>query len=115
METSVVPFVLSVIDQGQLQTLAYGVGGNLILGVLAALVRDKFELVKLINFWKRVITVFGSYVAVSIAAKGFTDLGELRTAIWLALLAYLLAQILANLQELTGITIPEKLQRWIER
>ena len=111
----IVNFILSVVDKGQLQILAYLCGANFILGTVAALSKGKFELVQLMGFWRRVLVVFGSYSAVAIAAKGLADFTPLREAIWLALLAYLTAQIISNITELTGITIPAGLKKLIER
>ncbi len=73
-------FVKSVVDAGQLQVLAYLVMANLILGVVAAIVKGTFELNKLVDFWKRVVMVFGSYLSVSLASKAMTDLEVMRTS-----------------------------------
>lgn len=108
-------FLLSVVDRNQLQVLAYLCSANLILGVVAALAKGKFELVLLMAFWRRVLVVFGSYLAVAIAAKGLADFTPLREAIWVGLLAYLAAQIISNITDLTGIHLPDGLKKYIER
>ncbi len=107
-------FVKSVVDAGQLQVLAYLVMANLILGVVAAIVKGTFELNKLVDFWKRVVMVFGSYLAVSLASKAMADLEVMRTSAWIALLAFMSAQIIGNLREL-GLPIPAKITKFIER
>lgn len=107
-------FVKSVVDAGQLQILAYLVMANLILGVIAAVVKDTFELNRLKDFWKRVVMVFGSYLAVSLASKAMADLEVMRTSVWVALLAFLVAQIVGNLKEL-GLPLPDKISKFIER
>ena len=107
-------FLKSVVDPLQAQTLAYGIGLNLILGIIAALVKGEFELNRLKDFGKRVVVTFGSYVAVAIAAKAVGDFEPLRTAAWLALSAFLVAQIVGNLKEL-GLPIPKKVRKFIEK
>lgn len=110
-----VPWILGLVDPTQAKVLAYLSGANLVLGVAAALFHGKFELAKLMDFWKRVAIVFLSYVSVALAAKGLADFEPLLTAVWVALIGFLVTQIVSNITELLGIKIPEGLQKWLER
>lgn len=114
MDKSLVAFVLGVVNVQQLNVLAYLCGANLLLGLVAALAKGQFELAKLKDFWRRVAVVFGSYLSVAIAVKGFADFTPLVTAIWVALLAYLVAQIVGNLKDI-GLPIPEGIAKFIEK
>lgn len=114
MDTSIVEFVKSVLSAQELQVLAYLCGANLLMGLVAALAKGKFELIQLMNFWRRVAVVFGSYTVVAIAVKGFADFAPMREAIWVALIAYLVAHILGNLKDI-GLPIPEGLQKFIDK
>ena len=110
----IMQFILSVIDKGQLQVLAYMIAANLILGLVAALKDGGFELARIKDFWRRVGVVFGSYLVVAIAAKGLADFEALRTVAWYALIAFMATQIVGNLKSF-GLPIPDGLQKWIER
>lgn len=107
-------FLLSVIDKGQLQILAYLCGANFALGTLAALLSGKFEVVKLKDFWKKVLLTFGAYASVAIAAKGLADFDPLLEITWVALIGYLAAQLVSNLKDL-GLPIPDSLSKYIEK
>ena len=107
-------FLFSIVDKGQLQILADLLGANLILGVIASIAKGKFELIKLQDFWKRALVVFGGYVAVALASKGLADFEPLRTAAWVAMMAYLAANIVGNLKDI-GIPVPAGLMKYIER
>lgn len=111
---SVLQFIQGLVDPVQAQALAYLCGANLLLGALAALVKGQFELVRLADFWKRVAVVFGSYLAVSIASRAMADFAPLQTALWVALLAYLAAQVTGNLKDL-GLPIPDRISNFLER
>ena len=109
----IIDFIQRVVDKQQLQVLSYLIAANFVLGIVAALARGTFELVKLMGFWKRVAVTFGSYLTVAIAAMGLTDFGPMREAIWVALIAYLAANILGNIKDLIGRDLPG--QKWVER
>ncbi len=108
-------FILSVIDKTQLQVLAYLLGANLLLGLIAALYKGDFEVARIKDFWKRVAVVFGAYITVAIAAKGMADFTPLVAAAWLALIGYLGTQILSNLRDLKIIPSHIMLWKWLER
>lgn len=111
-------FLKSIVDPVQAQTLAYLVTANLILGILAALITVKFEIARLADFGKRVAIVFGVYLAVAIAVKAMADFEPLRLAIWIALIGYLVSQILGNIKDIlkkVGIPLPDGLMQWVER
>ncbi|MDP2730565.1 MAG: hypothetical protein Q8O55_08775 [Dehalococcoidales bacterium] len=107
--------VLSVIDKTQLRVLAYLLGANLLLGVIAALYKGDFEVARIKDFWKRVAIVFGAYVTVAIAARGLADFAPLATASWLALIGYLVTQIMSNLRDLKILPSHIMLWKWLER
>ncbi|MDO8634896.1 MAG: phage holin family protein [Dehalococcoidia bacterium] len=107
--------ILSVIDKTQLQVLAYLLGANLLMGVIAALYKGDFQIARLKDFWKRVLVVFGAYVTVAVAARGLADFAPLATAVWIALIGYLSTQILTNLRDLKIIPSHIMLWKWLER
>ncbi len=111
-------FLKSIVDPVQAQSLAYLVTANLILGIIAALATEKFEIARLADFGKRVAIVFGIYLAVAFAVKAMADFEPLRLAIWIALIGYLVSQIVGNVKDLlkkVGIPLPDGLMQWIER
>lgn len=111
---NILEFIQEMVSDGQVQTLGWLILANVILGTVAALYRGKFELVKFMDFGKRVIVIFGSYLGVAIAAKGMADFDSLITVYWAALLAYMAGQILSNLKELGIAPIPDSIMRFVE-
>ena len=107
-------FLRSLVDPTQAQVLIYMIAANVILGIGASVLSGTFELNKLLNFWKRVLTVFGAYIAVSIVGTVLTDFEAMRTVIWATLIAYMTAQIVGNLKDL-GLLIPKGVSKFIER
>ncbi len=107
-------FVASVVDIGQLKVLAYLLTFNFGLGVLVAVWKGMFELVKLKDIWKRIGVVFGVYILASALLKGLADFAPLATLVYAGLVADVSARIVALLKEL-GLPIPDSLMRWVER
>ena len=110
----IVEFLKSIVDPTQAQVLTYLILANILTGVVGALAKGKFELVKVVEFWKRLGVVVGAYLIASLAAKGLADSELLRDVCWVALLAHLAGHIISNLKE-WGLPVPDKLSRWIER
>lgn len=110
----IMQFLKSIVNPSQAQVLMYLVAANLLLGIVAALAKGAFELAKLKDFWKRVLVVFGSYLVVSVAAKGLADFVPMVTVIWVALIAYMAAQIVSNLKDM-GLPIPSSVTKYVEK
>ena len=110
----ILSFISKIVDIGQLQVLGYLIGANFVLGTVAALVKGKFEIARLKDFWKRVGTVFGAYITVAVLAKGIADWAIMVPVIYWTLVAYMGAQLVSNLKD-CGLPIPPPLQKFIER
>ena len=107
-------FLQSLISVQQAEILVYLLFANFILGVVAAIKTKTFEAVKMLDFWKRVAFTFGAYLALSFAAHA-ADFSALRDATMVSLVAYLVAQIKTNVEDLTGIKVPASINKYIER
>jgi len=110
----IVGFLQQVVDATQAQVLVYLLLVNLVLGVLAALRKGKFELARLKDFGLRTITVLGTYLGVSVASVAMADFTPMRTVAWAALVAFLATQILDNAKDL-GLPVPNVIGKWLER
>lgn len=111
----ILDFLKSVVSLDQAQVLLYLILANLILGTVAAIKQGEFELARFMDFGKRVITVFGTYLAVAIAAKAVADWSTMRDIAWASLIAYLGTQIVSNVKDLLGVPLPVSISKWIER
>lgn len=104
----------NLVDGTQLQVLFYLLLANVLTGMVGALVKGKFEVVKIVEFWKRLGVVIGAYLVAGLAAKGLSDFEVLRTVVWGALIAYLAGHIIANLKE-WGLPLPDGLVKFMEK
>ena len=104
----------NVISKIEVQTLAYLIAANVVLGLARAVIKGQFELAKLADFARTVIMVFGAYLGVAIASVAMADFKEMRDVAWLALIGVLLVKIKDNLKDL-GIPVPEKLNKLFNR
>ena len=112
---TITDFIGSIVNPTQAQVLAYLVSANFVGGILAAVISKQLEIAQVLNIWKRIALIFGSYVAVSVAALAIADFGAMRTAMFAALVAYMGAQIASNASAITGIAIPESIKKYLER
>lgn len=111
----ILEFIKSVVNENQAQTLVYLILANLILGTVAAIYKSEFELARFMDFGKRVLAIFGSYLAVAIAAHAMADFDAIRTVYWSALIVYMVSQIASNLKDLGIVPIPDSINQFIER
>jgi len=111
----ILSFIKSVVSPDQAQVLLYLVASNLILGTIAAIRQGEFELARLMDFGKRVIIIFGTYLAVAIASIAIADWSIFREVAWIALITFLGTRIINNFNDITGVPLPESVNKWIAR
>src|SRR3990167_3165671 len=104
----------NVVSKIEVQTLAYLIAANIVLGLARAVIKGQFELARLADFAKTIVAVFGSYLGVAVASIAMADFKEMRDVAWLALVGVLLVKIKDNLKDM-GLPIPEKLNKLFNR
>lgn len=94
----------------QLRILGYLCLANMGLGVLGALLKEKFDLTYVKEMWKRIAVLFSAYAVTAFFTVGLADFAPILTAVWVGLIADLTGRLILNLKDI-GLPVPDSVAK----
>lgn len=111
----ILSFINDIVSMQQIQALGGLLIANFALGILAAIKMKEFQFAKVKDIGVRAVSMFVTYFVIAIAANSAENMLWLREVIWGALITYMTTQVITNIQDLTGIKIPQRIMNIIEK